>query len=591
MAAQFDLVIRGGTVVDGTGAEPRRADVAIQGGLIAEVGEIAGKGREEIDATGLLVTPGFIDLHTHYDGQAIWSNRLDPSSSHGVTTVVLGNCGVGFAPCRPADRELLVTTMEGVEDIPGIVMAAGLTWEWETFPQFLDALEARPHDIDIAIFAPHSPIRVYAMGERGANREAATDADLARMYDLVKEAVEAGAVGVATTRTLIDRRADGELVPSFNASERELVTLAKAVRDGGGGLVQMLTELGMTEDPPTHDFELMRAIATQSGQPVTFTHNTGPAPEQVDFYNTLYGFVRGYNQSGEGPKLHPQYPPRATGLLASFDLTSNPWVDCPSYKALAHLPLPERVKELRKPETKQRILDETPAEALIPLNALTRKFELMFELAEPPCYEPQPEQSVTRRAAAQGIRADELAYDLLLQDGGETSLLVAIGNYLEGYDHVLTLFDDPDAVIGLGDGGAHCGLISDSSYPTFVLTHWSRDRQGTRVPLAKAIRAMTATPAEVIGFHDRGVIAPGKKADLNVIDLAALTLHRPRILNDLPGGGRRLDQQATGFAYTLVSGEVIVRTDQPTGALPGRLVRGSGHRQSARKPEAQPSLA
>lgn len=591
MTAQFDLVIRGGTVVDGTGAEPRRADVAIRDGLFVEVGEVAGQGREEIDAEGLLVTPGFVDLHTHYDGQAIWSNRLNPSSSHGVTTVVIGNCGVGFAPCRPADRDLLVTTMEGVEDIPGIVMAAGLTWEWETFPQFLDAIEARAHDIDIAAFAPHSPIRVYAMGERGANRETATEADLARMYDLVREAVEAGAVGVATTRTLIDRRADGELVPSFNASERELVTLAQAVRDGGGGIVQMLTELGMTEDPPTHDFQLLRTVATQSGQRVTFTHNTGPAPEQVEFYNTIYRYVCDYNGKGEGPRLHPQFPPRAIGMLASFDLTSNPWVDCPTYKGLAHLPLAERVRELRKPDIRRRILDETPAEALIPLNALTRQFDLMFELAEPPCYEPRPEDSVSGRAAATGKRADEMAYDLLLQDEGRTALMVAVGNYLDGFDHLLPLFDDPNAVIGLGDGGAHCGLICDSSYPTFMLTHWSRDREGAKVPLAKTVRAMTATPAAVIGFDDRGIIAPGMKADVNVIDFAALTLHRPYIVNDLPGGGRRLDQKATGYRYTIVSGEVIARDDEPTGALPGRLVRGPGHRKAALMAGEQRSLA
>jgi len=578
MTQQFDTVIRGGLVVDGTGAEPFIGDVAIRDGAIAALGKIDGAGAQEIDATGLIVTPGFIDLHTHYDGQVIWSDRVNPSSSHGVTTVVLGNCGVGFAPCRPSDRDLMCMTMEGVEDIPGVVMAEGLTWDWETFPEYLKALEARPRDIDVAVFVPHSPVRVYVMGERGANREAATEADLAQMRGIVREAMEAGAVGVATTRTLIDRRADGAPVPSFAASVDELVSMAHGVREGGGGLVQVLPEFGMAGNPPEVDFEIMRKVAEESGQPVTFSIVPGRSDAAQSFWKRLMELVDAHNASGESPVLHPQYAPRPVGMLASFDLTSNPWADCPSYKALANLPIADRVKELRKPEVKARILSETPDEAVIPLTALTRNnYHVMFEVSANPKYEPEPGQSVKDRAEAMGVTPEELAYDLLLKDEGRNCLLVAIGNYPEPtLDHLWRFFDDPNAVMGLGDGGAHYGLIVDSTYPTFVLQHWARDRKGRRLSLAQAVHAMTEQPARVIGFSDRGVIAPGKKADINVIDFENLAMHAPEIVSDLPGGGRRLDQGASGYRYTLVSGKVIARDDAPTGELPGRLVKGAG---------------
>jgi N-acyl-D-amino-acid deacylase len=578
MAQQFDMVIRGGLVVDGTGAEPFTGDVAIKDGVIAAVGAFEGNGAEEIDARGLAVTPGFIDLHTHYDGQAVWSNRLNPSSGHGVTTVVMGNCGVGFAPCRPSDRDLLVMTMEGVEDIPGAVMAEGLTWDWETFPDFMKVLESQARDIDVAVFAPHSPIRVYAMGERGAARGKATPEDLAAMRELTREAVAAGAIGVATSRTLIDRRADGEPVPSFDAPAEELVALAQGVREGGGGLVQVLPEFGMNGNPPAADFEIMRRIAQESGLPVTFSIVPGRSDKAKAFWVELMDLVEAYSASGQGPTLHPQFAPRPVGMLASFDLTSNPWADCPTYKKLAHLPIEQRVEELRRSEVKQAILTETPDEAIIPLTALTRNnYHVMFEVSANPKYEPEPGQSIKDRAEALGVSPESLAYDLLLERGGRNYLLVAFGNYPEDtLDHLWRFYDNPDAVMGLGDGGAHYGLIVDSTYPTFVLQHWARDREGRRLTLAQAVEAMTSRPASVIGFHDRGVIAPGMKADINIIDHTAIRMDAPRVVSDLPGGGRRLDQQAHGYRYTIVSGEVIVKDDAFTGNLPGRVVKGAG---------------
>ncbi len=570
--AHHDLVIRGGLVVDGTGAEPRVADVAVSQGLIVEVGAVNGVGREEIDARGLAVTPGFVDLHTHYDGQAIWSDRLNPSSSHGVTTVVMGNCGVGFAPCKDSDRDLLCATMEGVEDIPGAVMREGLTWTWETFPQFLDELEKRPHDIDFGVFVPHSPVRVYVMGERGANREPATDEDLARMSSLIEEGVRAGALGFATTRTTVDRRSDGEFVPSFNAARRELVAASCAVRAGGGGVIQLLPELGLTGLGPEDDFQLMEAISDASGQPITFTLLANRFPS-TDFWRRLQRLTRDHNERGAAP-IHPQYFARPIGVLASLELTSNPFTHTPTYKSIAHLPLPERVVEMRRPEIRARIVSENPDAALLPLTTLARMWDVMFELGDPPNYEPAPETSIAARALREGRAPEELAYELLLKDDGRGQLLVAISNYVDGLDHLFDFFEDPFAVMGQGDGGAHYGLICDSSYPTFVLTHWTRDRNGQRLSLADAVKALSATPAQVIGLNDRGFLKPGYKADINILDLDALALGAPTIVDDLPGGGRRLDQKAQGYRYTLSSGTIIARNGAPTGALPGRLVRG-----------------
>jgi N-acyl-D-amino-acid deacylase len=573
MAAQYDLVIRGGLVVDGTGAEPRRADVAVTDGVIVAVGEVAGRGREEIEAAGLLVTPGFIDLHTHYDGQAIWSSRLNPSSQHGVTTVVMGNCGVGFAPCRPADRGLLVATMEGVEDIPGVVMTEGLTWDWETFPEYLDALDAHRRDIDVAVFVPHSPVRVYVMGERGANREPATDADLAAMDAIIREAIKAGAVGFASSRTAIDRRSDGALVPSFEVAERELVMAGQAVKAAGGAVMQIIPELGLGGGALEDEWGLLERVTEEVGLPMTYT--TAQSRSMPGRWERMLGMSDAANVT-TGGLFRPQYFPRPVGMLASFDLTSNPFLHCPSYKALAHLPLAERIVELRKPDVRARILSEEPDEALLPLTLQARRFDSMYPLSDPPNYEPDPATSIVAQARRLGLTPEEVAYDLLLENDGKAMLIVTIANYAdENLDFMFRFFDNPSAVMGLGDGGAHYGLICDSSYPTFVLTHWTRDRAGRQISLGQAVKAMSSQPAAVVGLRDRGVIAPGYKADLNVIDHAALQLHAPRITDDLPAGGRRLDQTASGYRWTIVAGQVVSRNDQPTGALPGRLVRGA----------------
>jgi N-acyl-D-amino-acid deacylase len=570
MFTPHDLVIRGGLVVDGSGDEPFLADVAVKDGRIVSVGSVDGAGAEEIDATGRLVTPGFVDIHTHYDGQAIWSDRLNPSSSHGVTTVVVGNCGVGFAPCRPADHDLLIKVMEGVEDIPGVVMAAGLPWNWETFPEYLDALDAHPRDIDVAAYLPHSPLRVYAMGARGAKREAATAEDMAKMRTLAREAIEAGAIGFASSRQFIHRTKAGEQIPTFDADVAELEAIAKGLADAGDGVVQVV--LNTPFESWDSELTRLRSVVHASGRPATFTlgaSNTGP--ESV--WKEALAMVDSANAAGD--KITAQVFPRPIGMVTGHELTVNPFCLCPSYQAFSALPFEAKIAELRKPEMRTKILADEPADGH-PLAVIGRNWDWMFPFSDPPNYEPPLDTSVGAQARAKGVPPEEFAYDYLLGNDGKAMLYIALGNYQDGkLDAVLDMMNHPHTVVGLGDGGAHYGVICDASYPTFMLTYWTRDRQGERLSLASAVCALAFEPAQTLGLQDRGLIRVGYKADLNVIDYGRLALHAPDIKYDLPAGGRRLDQGATGYDATIVSGKVIRRGDVATGVLPGRLVRGS----------------
>ncbi len=568
MGASFDCVIRGGTVVDGTGNEPFVGDVAIKDGCVVQVGTVGGQGDREIDAKGKLVTPGFVDIHTHYDGQAIWSDRMNPSSSHGVTTVVMGNCGVGFAPCRKGDHDLLINVMEGVEDIPGAVMAAGLNWNWETFPEYLDALDAKPRDIDTAAYLPHSPLRVYAMGDRGANREPATAEDLARMRQLTAEAVEAGALGFATSRLHIHRTADGVAIPSFKTAEAELESIAAGLKDAGKGIIQMVMDF---PDEHYDGIGLLRRLAEQSGRPATFTMgsgNTGPEGWRE-------GLRKVEAANADGVAMTAQVFPRPIGLVQGFNLSINPFCLCPTYKAMAHLPLAEKVAELRKPEVRAKLLAEKPGDGPSMLAMMSRTFDWMFPLSDPPDYEPPAETSIGATARRLGLTPEELIYDFLLQDDGNAMVYTALGNFYNAkLDSVREMIQHKDTVLGLGDGGAHYGMICDASYPTFMLSHWTRDRPKGRLSIAWAVKALTADPARAVGLNDRGVLKPGYKADINIIDYGALALDQPKVIHDLPAGGRRLDQTARGYDAMIVSGKVVYRNGRPTGELPGRLVRG-----------------
>jgi len=570
MARQYDLIIRNGLIADGSGGALFTADVAVRNGRIAAIGAAAGAATEEIDATGKLVTPGFVDIHTHYDGQAIWSDRLNPSSSHGVTTVVVGNCGVGFAPCRAADHGLLIKVMEGVEDIPGVVMAEGLPWNWETFPEYLDALDANPRDIDVAAYLPHSPLRVYAMGERGARREPATAEDMAKMRSLAREAMAAGAIGFASSRQSIHRTKAGEQIPTFDANRAELEEIARGLGDAGDGVVQLV--LNTPFQSWDEELGLLRGVARASGRPATFSmgaSNTGPDT----IWKQALAIVDEANTAGE--TVSAQIFPRPIGMVTGHELSVNPFVLCPSYQALAGLDHAAKLTELRKPEVRARLIAEPPMEGH-PLAHVGRNWDWMFPFGDPPNYEPPLDTSIGAQARARGVSPEEIAYDYLLGAGGTAKLYVALGNYQDGkLDAVLELMNHKHTVVGLGDGGAHYGVICDASFPTFMLTYWTRDRAGDRLSLAAAVRALTLDPAQTLGLNDRGLIKPGYKADLNVIDYARLALHAPEIKYDLPAGGRRLDQGATGYDATIVSGQVIRRADQATGVLPGRLVRGS----------------
>ncbi len=574
-AATHDLIIRNGRIVDGSGGEPYIGDVAVKDGLISAVGTVEGSGSEEIDAQGHLITPGFIDVHTHYDGQAIWSDRLNPSSAHGVTTVVAGNCGVGFAPCRERDRDMLVITMEGVEDIPGVVMVEGLTWEWESFPEFLEALDKRPHDINMSVYVPHSALRVYVMGERAARREEATPQDIEKMVAILREAMHAGAIGFATSNIDLHRRSDGEHIPSYRVKQPELIAIAREVAHWGGvfEIASALTD-GDDDEQAKRDFDNLHEIARESGVKLSFTiAQVDSAPYRLA---KVIDWMTEANKE-DGVHMGAQTFCRPVGMVLGLDSSANPFMARESYMAIAHLPIEERVAEMRKPKVRAAILGEESPEPKLPLFKGARNFGQMFVMGALPDYEPARSDCIAERAKTEGRSEDEIAYDALLEDGGKGMLLVTFANYSFGtLDPVRDIMLTPGVVLGLGDGGAHYGLICDASFPTFVLTYWARDRATRRFTLPEAVQALTAKPAALMGFADRGHIATGMRADLNIIDFDGLQLHRPIVTRDLPADGRRLNQTATGYRATIVNGRVIQRDGVPTGELPGEVIRGSG---------------
>ncbi|WP_333586727.1 N-acyl-D-amino-acid deacylase family protein [Phenylobacterium sp.] len=569
MERAFDLVLRGGTVADGTGAPTYEADVAIRDGRIVQVGEVRGAGAEEIDARGRLVTPGFVDIHTHYDGQAAWDTHMQPSSWHGVTTVVMGNCGVGFAPCRPADHDRLVRLMEGVEDIPFPVLTEGLPWNWESFPDYLDALAARRFDVDIAAQLPHAALRVYVMGERGADREPATPADISAMAELAEAAVRAGALGFSTSRTLNHRTSDGQPTPTLTAGEDELTGIALGLARAGKGVLQVVSDFA----DPVAEFAMLRRIVEASGRPLSFSLTQHAKAPQA--WRLLLDALS--DATAAGLPMKAQVCGRPVGILFGFELTLNPFSQHPAYRALAHLPLAERAARLAQPDVRAALLAEAGGPAQGFAGAAPRNWANMYLMGERPDYEPKPSQTVAALALAQGRRPEEVALDHMLSGGGRGMLYLPFLNYAEGsLDPSYEMLGHPDAVPGLSDGGAHVGMICDGSFPTSNLTHWTRDRtRGPRFDLEAMVRMQTRDTARAVGLHDRGMIAPGLRADLNIIDYDNLALEPPTVAYDLPAGGRRLIQRARGYVATLVAGQVTQRDGEPTGALPGRLLRGA----------------
>jgi N-acyl-D-aspartate/D-glutamate deacylase len=571
--ADYDLIIRGGTIVDGTGGEPYVADVAISGNIISAVGQLGdATGTEEVDAAGLLVTPGFVDIHTHYDGQVLWSDRLVPSSTHGVTTLVMGNCGVGFAPCKAEDRDRLIKLMEGIEDIPGIVMTEGLPWTWESYPEYLRDVESRPHDINVASYLPHSALRVFVMGERAAAGQAATEDDLAEMARITREAIEAGAMGFSTSRTLFHCSSDGGTVPTLDATEAELQAITNAMKEANNGFVFQVAADYRSGETIEEEFQLLERVARNSESVLLLP--TVQIHSNPDLWRDIIVRVEKANESGLTVK--GQTMPRGVGMLYGLQHSTHPFCLSPSYLELQHLPLPERLRAMRDPEARARIVSETPNASPMPFHTMIRLFDGMYELGEVVDYEPDPATSLTQRAQEMGITAEELAYDILTAGDGGGILYLPVVNYARGnLDDVYEMLDNQHFMPALGDGGAHLGVICDSSYSTFMLTHWTRDRaRPGRLSIAAAIKAMCNDTSKAVGLLDRGIVAKGYRADINVIDYDNLTLHRPKMQFDLPAGGGRLMQGASGFAATIVNGKVVYRDGVPTGALPGELVRG-----------------
>ncbi len=565
-----DLVIRNGTVYDGTGAAPVSADVAIDGNRISAVGKVTGAGREEIDAGGKIVTPGFVDIHTHFDGQVTWDPYLAPSSCHGVTTIVMGNCGVGFAPCKPEQRDWLIGLMEGVEDIPGTALHEGIRWDWESFPEYLDALESRPLALDVAAQVPHGAVRAYVMGQRGADHETASPEEIEEMSRLVVEGIEAGALGFSTSRTEKHKDSSGVLTPTITAHEDELVGIARAVGATGKGVLQGISDFYNFEG----EFELFKKMARESGLPISLTVEQQDA--RPEWWLQLLDSISA--AQAEGIDMYGQVPPRATGVLMGLTATASPFTLNPVFGEIVVLPLEEKVARMREPEFRERVLAEDRVLLGVPLfDEVLYSFDKMFALGDPANYEPDPEDSIGAKARRLGVSPETVAYDMMLEDDGRALIYQPLFNYEPGnLDHVKTMLDHPYTVSGLSDGGAHCGMLCDASFPTTLIQHWGRDRdRGEKLPLEQLVAMQTSRTAQQVGLMDRGVLKPGYRADVNVIDFDGLTLHPPHVVNDLPAGGRRLVQKASGYEITVINGKIAFREGEPTGELNGKLVRGA----------------
>jgi N-acyl-D-aspartate/D-glutamate deacylase len=569
----LDLVIRGGMLVDGTGVRRRVADVGVREGRIVEVGRVSDRGKREIEADGLLVTPGFVDIHGHYDGQVTWDGHLAPSSHHGVTSVVMGNCGVGFAPARPGEdaHEFLIALMEGVEDIPGGALSEGLPWAWESYGQYLDFLADRPMSIDVGGYVPHAALRTYVMGERGGDHtEAPTSDEISTMRHLLGEALAAGAMGFSTSRSWNHRSRDGQPIGSLEATRAELLGVLEALRQRQEGVIQLVSDF----DDLDAELDLMVAMARTTGRPLT------TSVAQVDRAPGRWRTVldRMEAEVAAGQQLTAQICLRPTGLLLGLETSMNPFMLCPSFCALADRPLAERVRTMADPATRAAILSEHgTTEGLGMVQRVTGAFERLFRLGEHPEYEPPRDQSLAAEARRLGVEPKVMAYDALLEHEGRGLLYFPVGNYVDyNLDAAAEMFRSPVSVFGLSDGGAHVGVICDASFPTYHLSYWCRDRtRGDRLQLEEVVNRQTARSAGVVGWKDRGIVAPGYKADLNVIDFDHLDLKPPHVVYDLPAGGRRLLQEAEGYVATICAGVVTFENGKETGARPGRVVRGA----------------
>jgi N-acyl-D-aspartate/D-glutamate deacylase len=570
----YDLIIRGGTLVDGTGAPAHAADVAIENDRIVAVGQNLGEAKRILDATGLLVTPGWVDIHTHYDGQVTWDPHLTPSGWNGVTTVVMGNCGVGFAPVRPGQEDYLIQLMEGVEDIPGAALTEGIDWQWESFPEYLDALDKMPRSVDVATQIPHGAVRAYVMGDRGAKNERAEPEDIKAMAKIVKEGLEAGALGFTTSRTLLHRAKDGEVVPGTYAEDDEVMGIGRMLGEVGHGVFEVASDLA----PEGKELDWMSRLGKETGRPVTFACLQNPL--NADQWKRLLEIVD--KDAAEGGHLTPQVAQRPAGLIFGFDSSLHPFRLKPSFGPLAQMNAEARLVELRKPELRDALINEESGVGNIPgiTTMITSAWEMMYPMGTPPRYEPGQEDSVAALSEAAGVSPSEFAYDLMLK--GEFIYMPFLGYANGSLEDIRSMMEHEKAVFGLSDGGAHCGLVCDASMPTFLLTYWARDRvKGERFPLEWLVEQQTKKTAEFYGMDDRGVIAPGMRADLNVIDFENLHIHGPEMVNDLPAKGKRLIQQIDGYRYTVKSGVVTYEDGQPTGEMPGQLVRG---------PQAAPAL-